>query len=378
MENSTKLPHVKELDGLRGLLASWVAFSHVLLWAGFASLKMPHQIQIGWETVIFSMPAVETFIILSGFAISFLLHSRQHSYWAFMRGRFFRIYPVYLVCLILGACTIGLTAMIHPLWQSPTAEMMRKISESERNHFLAHALSHLSLLNGLIPTKLLRDATGTFLPPGWSITLEWQYYLVAPFIARWVQSSGRLLALGGLAYLGEEVAYHWQNPHPAFLPAQLPLFLVGIGSYHFYAHVCTTSESRSPRHALPVAAFGCAAMVLSRHSVALLIWALAFGSFLVEAPGFVGRGLGLVRRILLHRWLQGLGRISYPLYLVHWPVIVLCFYLLGRWKPGIGPNQTAAWMLLVAPPLFLAASVGLHRWVEAPFMILGRGKAKCV
>lgn len=377
MDNRARLPHIRELDGLRGLLASWVAISHVLLWTGFASLEVPHQLRLGWETVIYAMPAVETFIILSGFVISFLLHSREQSYWTFMRGRFFRIYPVYLVCLILGACAVQIMPMIQPLWQNPTAEMMQRISESERNHFLAHAVSHLTLLNGLLPIKLLRDATGTFLPPGWSITLEWQYYLVAPIIALWTQSSARLFALGAIACLGGQLASHWQNPHPAFLPAQLPLFLVGIGSYHYYAHVCAGTDARSPKRALAVAVFGCAALVVSSHSVALLVWAVSFGSVLVEGPGIVGRGLGLMRHILLCPWLQGLGRVSYPLYLVHWPVILLCFFLLGRWKPGIGSNEATTWMLLIAPPLFFGASVVLHKWVEAPFMKLGRGKSKC-
>ena len=375
MNSRTRLPHAEELDGLRGLLASWVAISHILLWCGFASFKVLPRCVSGWETLIFAMPAVETFIILSGFAISFLLDSRQQSYGTFLRGRFFRIYPVYLVCLIFGACTMGLTPMIHPLWQNPTAEMMQRIFASERGHFFAHALGHLSLLNGVIPTKLLQDATGTILPPGWSITLEWQYYLLAPIIARWVQSSSRLLVLGGIAFLGEQYAYHWQNPHPAFLPAQLPLFLLGIGSYHVYAHFCATSGSRSARYALAVSVFCCAAMVLRWHSIAMLIWALAFGSILVQGPGFVGRGLAVISRILRHPLLQQLGRVSYPLYLVHWPVILLCFFLLGQWKPGIASMEAAMWMLLIAPPIFLGAATALHRWVEAPFMKIGRGIA---
>ncbi|WP_397383720.1 acyltransferase family protein [Prosthecobacter sp.] len=383
MKIRPKLPRLDEFDGLRGLLASWVALSHILLWCGFAGLKFRQPFGRGWGEFIFAMSAVETFIILSGFAISFLLHSREQSYWTFIRGRFFRIYPVYLVCLILGVCVIGITPVLlkNALWQDASVDMMRSISESERTHFLPHLLGHLTLLHGLTPKKLLLDATGTLLSPAWSISLEWQYYLVAPFVALWVRSSSRLLIIGMVAFLGTWYGSRWlNNPHPASFLVQLPLFLVGIGSYHLYAHFCSSAASeelgKSRRYAVAVVAFAWGAILFTKHSLALTIWALAFGSVLVKGPGLVGGILGIVRRILVHPWLQKLGHISYPLYLVHWPVIFLCLYLFGRWKPDLTRNQLTLGMLIVASPLILLVSSCLHKWVEAPLMKPGKGRRK--
>lgn len=108
---------VAELDGLRGLLAAWVALSHIFCWSGFATVSLPWPWGKFWPAFVFAEPAVEVFIILSGFAISFLLHTRQHSYAEFMRGRFFRIYPTYLVCLGAGIATLYATPFI--LQQAP-------------------------------------------------------------------------------------------------------------------------------------------------------------------------------------------------------------------------------------------------------------------
>lgn len=382
METPVKLPRLDQFDGLRGLMASWVAVTHILLWCGFATLKFPQPFGRGWAAFIFAMPAVETFIILSGFAISFLLHSRSQSWWSFMRGRFFRIYPVYFVCLIFGISIMNNTPVLlqNTFWEDATVESMQSMSLSERTHFLPHLLSHLTLLNGLIPKKFLLDATGTLLTPAWSISLEWQYYLIAPFLALWVRSSSRLLIIGMIAFLGSWYGSRWLNPHPAFFLAQLPLFLVGIGSYHLYAHFCSSAAGaeagKSKRYAIAVVAFAWAAILFTEHSVALTIWALAFGSVLVKGPGIVGGILGLVRRILVHPWLQKLGHVSYPLYLVHWPVILLCLYLFGLWKPGLTRNQLTLGMLVVACPLILLVSACLHKWVEAPLMKLGKERHK--
>lgn len=375
MDTQPKLPRVDELDALRGLLATWVAVSHVLCWSGFATVALPRPFGQLWPDFIFAQPAVEIFIILSGFAISFLLHAKKQSYMDFMRGRFFRIYPTYLVCLALGIKTIYLIPSI--IQQAPWRDTIYfqwvgAVSQSELQHTFAHILSHLTLLNGLIPRSILPDSTGTLLPPAWSISLEWQYYIVAPVIALFVRSGIRLLFLSIVAYVGIRLGGYWVNPQLAFLPAQLPLFLVGIGSYHLYSHFARTPGWRSTKFAVPVAALLSGAVLLSWHSVALAAWGLALGCIFVEGNGLFARTLCVVRKVLLHPWLQRLGSISYPLYLVHWPIIIICLTLLLRWKPTIHSAEAAAWLLLFAMPLILLAAGLLHRFVEVPLMKLGK------
>lgn len=370
-----RLPRVDELDGLRGLLALWVALSHLLAWTGFWENPGPGRLDAAWLVFISAKPAVETFIILSGFAISFLLHKRKQGYGAFMRGRFFRIYPVYLLCLAVAIGTSFLVPFIlkTAVWSGETVyyDWIRQFSEWESAAFGAHVFWHLLLLNGVLTKGFLPGATGTLLLPAWSITLEWQYYLVSPVIARWVKSAIGLAALGALAWLGIRYSAHWQNTQLSFLLPQLPLFLVGIGSYHLYAKLCESGKLR-PLGTLAPVALVTLAILTGWHPVAFTAWAVGFGCIVSRGNDPVGRALDIVRAGLLHPWPQFFGRISYPLYLVHWPVIILVLTGILHVMPGIGKIPAFATLAAIASPAMVLAALAVHRIVEKPMMDYGK------
>jgi len=237
------LSRIDEFDGLRGVLALWVALSHIFCWCGFSSfpLTLPHLLgaAVGrfWVQFSFAGAAVDTFIILSGFAISFMLHARPQSYGQFLTGRFFRIYPVYFLCLLVGFFSIFFVPFVfaNAGWQDNEYFNLyvRPALASALAHPGIHLISHLTLLFGVIPEMLLPHASITLLSPAWSITLEWQYYLLAPFLAWFALRPSGLLALGIIGSGGLFYSHFWGN---AFFPAELPLFLIGIGSYHLYAN----------------------------------------------------------------------------------------------------------------------------------------------
>ncbi|RYD25391.1 MAG: acyltransferase, partial [Verrucomicrobiaceae bacterium] len=365
---------VDELDGLRGLLALWVALAHIFAWCGFWETTLPGPLRKAWPVFIEASAAVDTFIILSGFAISFLLHKRSQSYLSFMTGRVFRIYPAYLFCLALGVASTFLTGAIveTAVWKGTIYfEWIRQLATSESAAFGAHTFWHLTLLNGLLTKKFLPDATGTLLTPAWSITLEWQYYLVAPFVARLVSSSTGLLVLTAVAFVGSFSASRWANPQLAFFPAHLPLFLVGIASYHFYVRFANREESRSAP-TLAVAGLIAAAIILQWHSVGLVLWALGFGCILARGNDPFALVLSFIRARLLSEPLQRLGKISFPLYLVHWPIIIGLLWLLLRFFPGASKTQALAFLLVIGLPLILISARILHTMVELPGMALGK------
>lgn len=366
-----------ELDGLRGLLALWVTAAHVFAICGFMETEFQRPFSklnplfIGF---IKASSAVDTFIILSGFAISFLIHKRSQSYGKFMTGRVFRIYPVYLCCLALGIAASQLMPFIMATatWRGTIYFVwIKDLLLSESTAFGAHVFWHLTLLNGLLPKSFLANATGTLLTPAWSITLEWQYYLVAPLVARMVRSATGLLALTGIAFLGMHFSGNWQNPQLAFFPAYLPLFLLGIGSYHYYARFGGDERFGSLSN-IAIVTLIAVGVLLQWHTVALILWALGFGCILARGSDPFARALGVLRKVLLSRWLQRLGAISYPLYLVHWPVIFGILFLLVRWFPTITSGQAAAVLIVVGLPVILMVAYGMHRTIEMPGMALGK------
>src|SRR5271170_6155223 len=177
LSSPTRQPlfRIDELDGLRGILALWVALIHIISWCGLAPLAFPFPALAKRLWNDSAQGAVDVFIILSGFVITHLLYSRPQSYRQFMIGRFFRIYPVYLVCLLLGLSTIGFVSSMldHAPWHNAPyfqAWLLPTVT-AQSAHPLAHLVAHLTLLFGLIPEQLMPNASTTLLGPAWSITL---------------------------------------------------------------------------------------------------------------------------------------------------------------------------------------------------------------
>lgn len=381
-KQSTAPGRVDELDGLRGLLALWVVLAHMFAWSGYWECRLPHRLEGAWTNFVEAAAAVDTFIILSGFAISFLLHKRSQSYGSFMTGRFFRIYPVYLFCLILGIATTFLTPFILQTagWNNTIYfDWVRSLTHSSSTALGAHTFWHLTLLNGLLPNRILENAAGTLLVPAWSITLEWQYYLIAPLLARFVRSgtgilfitAGQWLIVSAVTWVGVKYGLQWRNPQLAFLPAHLPLFLVGIGSYHFYARF-HREETDSPIPATAVALLLAVAFLLKCHVIALTAWALGFGCILVRGNDPLGRVLSIIRKFLLHPALQWLGHISFPLYLIHWPIIIAIMFVHLHGFPQTGSARNLVVLLALGLPLILLAAHLIHIHLELPMMAMGK------
>jgi peptidoglycan/LPS O-acetylase OafA/YrhL len=308
--------------------------------------------------------------------ITYLLYSRPQTYRQFMIGRFFRIYPVYLVCLLLGFFTIGYMPFMlnHVPWREPYfQEWLSPAVTAQTAHPIAHLLAHLTLLFGIIPEKIMPSAAVTLLGPAWSITLEWQYYLLAPLLARLIFFRTGLLLLGLVGACGFILAHFWST---SFLPLKLPLFLVGIGSYHLYTN--------APRWRLApqlvtmsVIIILAAVFNMSWHWMALSVWTLVLGCLVLNSANgqndvFWGRWLGGLRRLLLKPVLQGLGKISYPVYLIHWPVLIFLLMGILHFQPDITRMAALGTMLFVGLPVILFTSWLLHKWVEKPFMQFGK------
>src|SRR6267142_3186556 len=154
--------HLPELDIARAALAWWVVGCHTIInsgvpWNGGSGFIEKTMLQASW--------AVNGFLILSGFVIAKLIIEKGESYRAYLTRRFFRLYPVFIICLI------------------PSIFLFER---QPIGWFLSSLATHLSLLHGIVPESWSIGPVGnecfaaSILPPAWSISLEWQYYLIAP------------------------------------------------------------------------------------------------------------------------------------------------------------------------------------------------------
>jgi peptidoglycan/LPS O-acetylase OafA/YrhL len=152
----------------------------------------------------------------------------------------------------------------------------------------------------------------------------------------------------------------------------LPLFLIGIISYHIYSRFAASDYKSSSTPGIPVAALIATALIVKWHPVALAAWAVGFGCIFVQGSDLFSKMLCAIRKLLLCRGLQHLGKVSYPLYVVHWPIILLLLAALLRCRPEISSRDAALFLLACGLPLILIAAGLLHRWIEMPFMALGK------
>ena len=343
------------LTGLRGLAAFMVFLFHV-------DLRTPLNFlwRFGPLHNVFSHGAfgVTIFFALSGFVLTYS-HLRGRSstgpsenipYRSFLTKRFARIYPVYLVGLVLTAVVCTLLAS----WPANIAPIV--VADLTMTQVLFPSISMLWYGNG-----------------SWSVSVEIFFYLLFPVLLPallrirqawvvWLLLGFVILAgtLGGAAYTlwPQHVSYVLMYSHPLFRVSE---FISGV-----LAGVLVFRFGWRPAEWKAVAVL-----------VVATVYIVLFGSRLVGfvvhnwlvVPAIVGVlaasvdiGRTKVLKLLAHPWLVYAGRISYCFYVVQLPLFLAEEILLERHL--LRPAQQ--W---IGVPIFLLTTllaVLAHKWVEQP------------
>lgn len=355
---SLNLPHNPRIDEIRCLAACLVFFFHFYL--HFYHPDTEALAHPGWT--LFSIvteghTGVGLFFTLSGFLfMQIALHHKTIVYRDFVRNRFLRIFPLFITVFFL-AISMG------------------------RDEFRPQDALYVFFSNlGDAPTSK-SFLTGA----AWTISVEFAFYLVFPFLARFAIESGPryLLQLLALMLLLKMAAYGAveRSTHMYFstVIGRFDQFFIGMLAAFVY------------RRYQPV---------LHRHGNAMLLLATAlviansvvqarYASFFLPIPkqGFwvtwslqesacwaffilAWLSAGLRKPEWLARTLQQGGDISFSLYLLHPLVIDLAFVWLGQ--PIQTGNRTADALLMAA--LVLAATWAVSALsfatIEQPFLRL--------
>jgi peptidoglycan/LPS O-acetylase OafA/YrhL len=356
--------HLFELEVVRGLMSWWVVVGHVLAFAGFQENNVPSVIAL----VMHGAYAVNVFMMMSGFVIAKLLTDKNESYKVFITRRFLRIYPVFFVVLAVAILVRPLYIPILLASRAPLPWHYDRIWDAENSHFWSHILAHWSMLYGVIPESTLRYAGIALLGPAWSMTIEFQYYLVAPlliFIARRFGTKGwiTLIAVSGL--VSEVFAATLQGNFPTSLPTFLPLFLAGMTSYLIYAKM-KEQEAKVPADILLA---GAPLLYLVTGSVPATIWGFAMALILANGDSPV---VSKMKSLLNRPSLLFLGKISYSTYLIHYPILWLAKALVACVALHANPFAVGLALFAITTPVTLCASALLYHFVEKPGIDFGR------
>ena len=287
------------------------------------------------------------FYMLSGFLMTKILHEVYGLDWRGIRrfalNRALRIYPAYwcAVVVALGLVTFvpgGPVAINHPFLRAPSSP--------------AVWFSNLALFG------LTADVPARLVPPAWSLNVELCFYAAFPLLCRWRRGvvlwfAASVAYTGYLVYADRPFIVERYTPLAA---ASLP-FSIGAVLWHF--------RERMPR--ISAGYLGCVFVAYLVNLVGARGWGdpylLGFYLSLVLSAVLV---VGLSQRSTAVSRLRSLddmlGRLSYPMFLLHWHVAAC----IAAGVIAIGTPMTRAalfWVGLL--PLNLVA-FAVDRFVEYP------------
>ncbi len=356
------MPRLECLDGLRGLLALYVLLGHM---APFAVL--PDWLQ---TLVSHGGAAVDIFFILSGLVITQSLLRAGGRPAAFLIARAVRIYPVYLVvflpAVLLAPWSCGFE---HMAWIGPDNPARTICVMAWPHAWLPEIAAHLTMTQGLFPAAVLPDVWVSFLGAAWSLSTEWQFYLLALLATGRGHDWGRRLCRMLIVLAAAGTVWHLMAPQPwqfsrAFLPNKAHLFALGVASLPLVRR--QRGALASYGLILAAALLTCGTQGVLGKLLPPLVWSACLAAQL-QPHRF---GLHLAAWLLRSRPALYLGRISYCLYLVNEPIHKLAGAILGPLAGGDSLLFTIIW-LPAAILLPLLAAAWLHHALEAPALRWG-------
>lgn len=344
-------------------MAIWVVIAHWINFMGFDVTGIPLRFLANGSA------AVEVFIMLSGFVIFLLLDRRKNTYLNFITQRFFRLFPVYLFCLFIAVISLNFSIeVLHSIeWFSSGNESRLLKFQASNNQLSLHFFTHLFMLHGLFD-NILEWSSFTFLSPMWSISLEWQFYLIAPMLFGCFKRSTSIL-ISSLIICSFLYLKSWYGAN-AFFFSYYPSFLVGMFSYWLWKSrkiILTNNKFNAQSVVLSIPII----ILLLTKNISLFIWSFTLCMTAYnENKAHLNNISGFYNKLLRLRLLTFLGDISYSIYLVHMLIIYPLLYMFIRYDFSLG------FIRLYSLPIFLFVTISfaflMHKFIEIPGIKLGK------
>ena len=368
---ATPTGYIPALDGLRGAAVALVIACHL---APFAAAPEGTLGSAAASVFYFGWVGVDLFFVLSGFLITGILfdnRGRAGYFSAFYGRRLVRIFPLYYV-------TLAVIAGGAVMFASPSSATAYADTLPWHATYLTNVRIALAGAWSSVPFH-----TGHF----WSLAVEEQFYLVWPaiiaFAPRLLGASDARQALLAvcLAVIALSIVIRIAlvgQAHPlaayALFPARMDALAIGgvaalwVRSPHGPAQALRWSGPVLWTCGLGLAAIAIASAGLESYihplqqTVGYTLWALLFGALLIRV---IYSPRGRMARCFQASPLMATGKISYGLYVVHFPVIYLLTSLGG-----------ASWSFLpfAAATIALSFALALLSWqlIERPLLRLKR------
>ncbi|MEZ5381006.1 MAG: acyltransferase family protein [Microthrixaceae bacterium] len=347
-EGRPSLGYLASLDGLRGVAVAAVVAYHL----GF-----------GWAKGGYL--GVSLFFTLSGYLISRLMVAEVHKtgrvdVGAFWRRRIKRLAPASLVTLTAIVVVEHINSTIWPTGGF-RASMLGALLNVANWQALVSGNGYFDLLGVASPVRHY-----------WSLAIEEQFYLLFPVAVFLLIRQGRKridsllpVAVAGILVSLVLTLLLSSNAERVYLGTDTRMAEVLFGVLAGVLHERFGDRVTRPAFSLAPAALGVflvAVVMLSAQSPIISHGGLIVGGavWAVLIVGVAGQGpdvrIGLAGGLSASP-LPFLGRISYALYLVHWPIL----QVFSQARLGTGRAATVAVQLAVSVGLASAITFGIER-----------------
>ena len=352
------------LDGLRGIAVLAVILFHL------GTIPLIKSSSVAWGLAPFRLgfSGVHLFLVLSGFCLTHSLIRRARAgrspgLRGYLADRCWRIAPPYYAAMILYLAV-------------PAAALALGRSSSSTSTFTFRQVGvHLLFLHGFWKDTI--DAINT---PFWSLSLEFQFYLVLPALFALAMRFGWVPILAGVA--ASSVA--WRVAASAYLPDQPQLlrsgfflgrwteFALGMAVAFWFNRVGRAIPGSGPGAALTAAALGVlglGAFLTARNDpghAADFAFGVGYALLLAAVLASAQCG-GRLNRLVAVDPLCRVGMVSYSLYLTHNFFMIYAMLAFDRLAHRTGTIAIAA----EAGAAFVAALVGgwlFYQLVERRFL----------
>ncbi|TSJ38638.1 acyltransferase [Mucilaginibacter corticis] len=335
----------KQLDSLRGLAALTVFIGHSI--GSVVNTSLLTKVQTTPLSILFNgYAAVMFFFVLSGFVLSlpFINNEKPLSLTAFYTKRFFRIYPAFLIAMILSVVLKELVYNEHTM-----ANSLLWFKQYWAWHWdqvnLKDTIRALLLIDPGFNKRLID-------PPVWSLVVEVKMSIILPFFILIVSRCGALVNVG-LFFLISYLAYRHTG-------LQVSVFFLGV-ILAKYQQQLKDNIKAWPMPVLVVVML--VSLLLYNAGLEFLDFHLkpsyvlfsnylpAIGSCMIIITVLASKRLSSLfeRKVFVF-----LGVISYSFYLMHFPVLMTMFSIIvNRFAYGTQVATAVAFVITVLISYFM-------------------------
>lgn len=319
-------PHFQILDGLRGIAAAVVLFTHACGQAG--TLQPFHK----------PLFAVYFFFMLSGFVVACAYEKRMKTNMTvreFYVRRAIRLYPLIIAGTVLS---IAYLLMLEPKFPQDASKYWAIASS-----FLGLPFPYASFTRHAFPIN----------PPAWSLFYELMAYLVYGVVATRLRTWHLVVAAVASTILFAHWAHYYDGQRITLLAqvcCALAPFTIGILLWRIYEANTWTLPALPFWLLSPIIVALCALPDFDRGFDALIV-ATIFPLVILSGAAHGSNHSGPVTKTL--------GDLSYPVYILHWPFVA------GLPLVFIDPWRRSA-LAVTACAMAVAFAWGAYRFYDLP------------